>query len=120
MSQILQDQNGDLAIIDNKMHLVEDNDEIQQRLKQNLKTFLGEWFLDTTLGIPYFQLIFQTHTPISIIEDIFKDEILKTKGIVELLEFSLKKYDKKTRKLTIDFKVKTLNGSIALREDIYE
>ncbi len=36
---------------------------IRQRVLINLKLFLGEWFANTAIGVPYFQSVFGKNTP---------------------------------------------------------
>lgn len=103
MSQLKQTEDGDIEIANNQFSLATGSEEIRQRLKQNLKTFLGEWFLDTTIGVPYFQIVFDKSSPSSLIDDVFKDAILKTKGVVEIVEFKELDLNVGTRELTVDF-----------------
>ena len=80
---------NDLAIINNNFALtVNDSDaEIEQRLRQNLQTFLGEWFLDITIGVPYLQLVYVKGVAAILIESAFKDIITDTPGVVALTQF---------------------------------
>ena len=49
---------------------------VAQRLKIMLQTFLGEWFLDPTIGIDYFNQIFGKGRKLSAIDLIFQSAIL--------------------------------------------
>lgn len=113
MTQIRQTDDGDIQITNNKFSLTSNNsdEEISQRLKQRLKTFLGEWFLDSTIGIPYFQAVFVKGTPPEIIDGIFKDEIIGTRGVKSLNRFDSIEYDPATRVAQISFDVTTINGN---------
>ena len=105
--------NDDLAIENNRFVLtVNDSDEeIRQRIIQRLKFFRGEWFLDLTEGLPYFQAIFVKGTPADIIEAAFKNRIIGTDGVVTLSRFDPIELDSKLRNLTVSFDVKTINGN---------
>lgn len=103
MSQLLQTEDGDIDIGGNKFSLTSGSNEVRQRLKQNLQTFLGEFFLDTTIGVPYFQVVFDKSSPPGLVADVFKDAILKTAGVVELIRFNDLDLDSGTRVLTVDF-----------------
>ena len=59
MSQLKQTLDGDIAIEKNRFVLVGKDEEIRQRIIQNLKTWLEEVFTDKTKGIPWRQIIFQ-------------------------------------------------------------
>lgn len=106
-------ENNDLKIVDNNFLLSVDNSdqEIEQRIRQNLQFFLGEWFLDTTIGIPYFQMVFVKGVAPSLIEAVFKDAILETPGVSSLVEFRPIEYESSTRQLTVDFTVRTINNN---------
>ena len=113
MTQLVQNNDGDIDITNNKFSLTSNNsdEEISQRLKQNLKTFLNEWFLDKTVGIPYLQIIFVKGTPVSVIEAAFKGAIISTDGVATIERFDDLDLDTATRKLTVDFDVTTINGN---------
>jgi len=110
MSQLKLNINGDLDISNNALSIVEKDDEIRQRLAQNLKTFYGEWFLDNSLGVPWLEIIFQKGTSPSQIEALLKDAILATKGIIRLDEFKELDFTGNTRTLNVEFTVTTENG----------
>lgn len=113
MTQIRQTINGDIDITNNEMTLTAhlSDEEIVQSLKQNLKTFLGEWFLDLTIGLPYIQVIFVKGTPVEVIETAFKNAIIKTIGVSTLNSFDDLDLDTTTRELKVNFDVTTINGN---------
>lgn len=50
---------------------------IAQRLRIKLRTFMGEWFLDTTVGVPYYQDILGVKNPdLGVIASIFRRQLL--------------------------------------------
>jgi len=50
---------------------------VAQRLKIKLRTFLGEWFLDTQVGLPYYQSILGQKNPdLAPIRSIFRSALL--------------------------------------------
>lgn len=114
MTQLKMDDNDDVAIINNGVALTQNNsdEEIRQRLLQNLRFFLGEWFLDQTEGLPYFQAVFVKGTPPDIVEAAFKDRIIGTDGVESLERFEPLDLNSATRELKVDFDVKTINGTI--------
>lgn len=116
MSQLKQDDDGDIYIANNKFELVDRRDEVRQRLIQNLKTFFQEWFLDKSIGVPYHEVILLKGTPVSVIEATFKNEILQTKGVVNLTKFDPIDFDVGLRKLTISFEVMTFYGLLSIDE----
>ena len=114
MSQLALDDNGDIAIGNNKFSIVDGQAEVRQKLSQRLKTFLEEWFLDVNLGLPYLQLIFVKGTPASVIEDLFKNQIINTPGVTELTKFAPIELNEK-RESDLDFDVKTSFGEDAIK-----
>lgn len=113
MTQLKMDDNDDLAIENNKFVLTENDsdEEIRQRLLQNLRFFLAEWFLDKTLGLPFFQAIFVKGTPPDIVEASFKDVIIGTEGVDTLNKFDPLDLNSATRDLSVSFDVTTINGN---------
>lgn len=101
MSSLKQAANGDIVIADNQFSFVTGVDEVVQLLRHRLRTFLGEWFLDNTIGVPYFQDIFKKRPNPIAIEAGLKNEILSTPGVLELLKFDID-VDPTTRKMTVD------------------
>lgn len=65
------------------------SEEVAQELFIRLNFFQGEWFLDTTQGIPYFQSILGQKTPLGIVEQIFRQAITTCPGVASLASFSL-------------------------------
>lgn len=97
-------EDGDIFIGENKFHIVTGVEEVIQNLRQNLRTFFGEWFLNQGLGVPYFQDVFiKNPSPVSI-EAAFKNAILNTIGVRELIEFDLN-LDSAHRELSYTFSV---------------
>lgn len=60
---------------------------IRQKLIIKLATFRGEWFLDSTLGIPYWTSILGKNRSKETIDTIFKRAILSTEGVREIVAF---------------------------------
>ena len=103
------DENGDIAIENNSFVLIgltasTSLDEIEQNLKQRLRVFLGEWFLDQREGLPYFEHILVKAPDPVVLDTVFKRVIIGTAGVLELLSFDLN-LDTTNRKLTVSFKV---------------
>lgn len=107
------DDNNDLVIEDNELVLLDGGDLVAQLLKEKLQTFQGEWFLDTSLGVPYFQDILKKQVDLSGIGNIFKDQILNTPGILGLTNFNLD-YTENNRNLSLNFSVRSEDGEITI------
>lgn len=117
-----QDTSGDLEVVDGQLVLVGEQfgtqlREIEEHLEQRLRTLFGDWFLDTSLGIPYFEEVFQKPFNASVVESIFINEILATPGVIRLIEFNMD-IDKLTRNLKVDFVCESTAGIIQFNEEL--
>lgn len=55
---------------------------LTQKIKQRLQVFFGEWYLDRTIGIPYFETILGQNDPdIGATKAILISEIAKIPGV---------------------------------------
>lgn len=86
------DSSGNLAI-------VRDAEAVGQHAKQRLKTYEGEWFLDTKAGTPWLSEILGKNYDAALAETVVKAELLETHGVTEITSFSVK-FDRSTRNLT--------------------
>lgn len=112
MADVGLDSEGDLLIVDDELLLVEDDDAIVQNLTIRLRFFLGEWFLDTRIGIPYFADVFIKNPDLVLVRGLMRRTILTTPGVQSMETFTTD-FDNATRKLSVSFKVrKTEDGQI--------
>jgi hypothetical protein len=113
----LNEQTGDLDVgADGDLSLVDGIDAIRQHLKIRLQFFRGEWFLDTRLGVPYFEEILRKSPDLNVVQSLFRDVIRTTPGVVEITEFALD-YEGTTRTLSLDFRALTTDGPLQFTED---
>jgi hypothetical protein len=82
----------DYLLIDGDLALTSDSesggaDPVQQDILQALRTFQGEWYLDNTLGLPWFQQILIKNPDQSKIDALFINLILSRPGVVQLLKY---------------------------------
>lgn len=100
----------DLELVDGDFSLTQtESESLKQRLIIKLRTFRGEWYLDTQLGLPYFQRIFQKGTAKETVDSLFKQAILSEPEVQQLLEFS-SSIDRQFRIYTLNFIVKSSNA----------
>src|SRR5690606_17790014 len=85
---------------DGNLAVVTDAEAVGQHVRQRLQTFLGEWFLDTTAGVPWLDQILGKNYDPALAESVVKAEILATDGVEEILSFSVS-FDRATRGLII-------------------
>lgn len=86
-------------------------DIVAQRLKITLQTFLGEWFLNLEVGIPYFQQILNKVRSKSTIDAIFQNAILNDPGVLEIVSYQ-STLNNQLRGFDLQFAVRVLDGSI--------
>ena len=110
MTDIYLNQNHDLELLNGDLRITaSDYEDIKQRLSIALQFFLGEWFLDTTKGVPYTQTIYEAgFNDLPTLYSIFRTEIQNTEGVdtIESLELDL---DGDERILTVRT---TVNGIV--------
>lgn len=82
----------------------------RQRLRQRLRFFLGEWFLDQRLGIPYFERVFVANPDLPLMTSIMRKAILKTTGVGGVESLSLD-FDRKTRTLLVSFVARLIGNT---------
>ena len=85
---------------------------VAQRLYIMLRTFMGEWYLNTEHGVPYFQSILGKKNTKQAIDLIFQQKILAEEGVQEILEFSSTL--NVDRVYSMSFKVKANNLVVTL------
>jgi hypothetical protein len=82
---------------------------IAQKLRNRLKFFLAEWFLDRRQGLPFYQRILVKNPNSRAIRSIFRQTILTTAGIASVDELQLTINADRTSRL--DFRAALDDGS---------
>lgn len=85
---------------DGNLALASDTLAVGQHVRQRLSTFEGEWFLDTTAGVPWLDEILGKAYDPALAESVVKAEILDTDGVTEITSFSVS-FDRASRGLII-------------------
>lgn len=75
---------------------------LQQRINCRLKTIQGEWWLDGTIGVPYFTEVFKKSPDLAVLRQAFLTVIQGVPGVEHVDDLKLN-FDKKTRTLEIIF-----------------
>jgi len=117
VSTFAQTPDGDLALTSGKLTLLtEDADVVAVNLFNRFRLFLGEWFLDTRVGIPYIPQVLGVKNPdLRVIAQLFRRIILNTPGVIGLENVDVA-FDRGVRNLSYSFLAKakdgrTINGS---------
>ena len=98
-----------------KTHL----DFMRQRVHSVVSIFLGEWFLDVNLGIPYLPKDDNRTGHRSLIESFLITKVTAIEGIKRMAQFA-SAYDPHTRKLSIDFVAETDGGEMLEMKDVWK
>jgi hypothetical protein len=111
-------QQNDLEIVNGDFILCPtDTHAIAQAITIRLKTLAGEWFLDTSQGIPYFTEIFGHKRNERFIRQMILPEIEAVSGIHQVKDFNVK--EELNRKITISFNAVLSDGAhIPINESI--
>lgn len=84
----------------NNLAIVRGAHAVGQHVRQRVKTFEGEWFLDDTAGLPWFDEIMGKQYNPALSEAVVKAEILDTPAVTEVTSFSVG-FDRDLRRLNI-------------------
>jgi len=84
---------------------------IAQRLLIKFGTFLGEWFLDVTAGIPYREEVLVRAPDEAVLSALFRQNILETTGVTGISEFALA-LQPASRGLSVSFVATTDEGEL--------
>lgn len=79
---------------------------IQQRIKTTLQTFQGEWYLDRSLGVPYYEEVLQKNPDVGRVRSLLLLAVNSVRGVKEVLSFVVE-FIPATRRFVVNFKVRT-------------
>lgn len=88
-------------------------EEVAQRVGIKLRTYAGEWFLDTTYGIPYLQEIIAQARNKRDVDSIFISEIRSEEGVSNIISYD-STFENNTRKYTAKVVISTPDGEISI------
>lgn len=82
---------------------------VAQQIKITLLAFLGEWFLDTSFGVPYLEEVMIKNPRGGTLQAVFRAKIIAVPGVLRIrrLQFEL---DRASRGLTVIFEAETSEG----------
>lgn len=99
---------GDILFIDNA-------ERVAQQIKIQLLTFLGEWFLDVTHGVPYLDYVLIKNPNFTLIRELFREQILKVDGVSNLVSIDID-FESDTRKMLLSYEAESEYGMIVRKE----
>lgn len=100
------DQNGDMSWGANLANFYIDNGQaVAQAVLTRLRLWLGEWFLDTSQGVPYLTKVFGKNTQATA-DTVIRSIILGTLGVTSIASYQ-SVFNRQTRAITIQCSVYT-------------
>lgn len=97
---------NDIFLTNGRIQRVSEGAQVLQNVRCRLLTYLGEWFLNTQVGVPYFQEIFTKPANLARAESVIKRTILRTTGVEQIISFQLN-FNRTTRRLSVEFEAAT-------------
>lgn len=100
----------DLSVVDGKLATVAESEEVMQRTRIRLQRDRGEWFLNTTVGLPWYgNGILGSKNPARS-ELLIRQEIMATVGVSAIVEFN-PLWDDAARELALYAQITTTYGT---------
>ena len=110
-NDIKLDTDDDLLIENGLLFLHDKEDELtKQKVAVVLRTYRGEWFVDFSVGVPYFQEILVGKGNKDLADVIIRSAIQETEGVQDLISFSSTLNN--LGEYRVSFKATTTNGDI--------
>lgn len=96
-----------------RLTLVDGAQRVRQQIEITLLTFLGEWFLDTEHGVPYFEQILKKAPNRAAAEAVIRAKVKDVPGVVSVSEMRLL-LDSPARRFAVRAKVQTDEGLVEI------
>lgn len=113
----LNAKSHDLIISSADLMAIDNAERVAQQIKIQLLTWRGEWFLDTTHGVPYLDYILVKNPSIELIRSIFREQIMSVDDVNDVVNIEID-YDVKTRIMTVAYEASTSYGLITRKEKL--
>ena len=112
------DSDGDMALSSAGLpFFIGSVDEAIQRLRVRFLFFLGEWYRDQLLGVPYFEHVLIKSPNLTLVRSLWRQLILDTPGITSLVRLT-ESFDRTTRELRPVFSAIFEDGTVITDEDV--
>lgn len=108
---LLLDANGDLDLSNGTLNFTTGLPAVTQGCSIRLKNFKGEWFLDLTDGMPYFQDILGQKFNKAKVYKAFRNALISTPGVIQILKLTVD-FDNLARKMNVSWSVQGNDGTV--------
>ena len=114
MNDLALDQiTHDLVVTGLDTPLIMGAERVRQNLLIKLRLWTGEWFLDTEFGTPYLESVLGKQLSLNGAVAAIKTSILEVSDVRDIKSFKYS-FDRRERKLSINFEVSTPFGLIGM------
>ncbi len=107
----------DLETVNRDQRIISGSEALVQRIRIKLGHICGEWFLDTSGGSVNFGMLGKKNPNLQLISGIMRGTITRDPEITRLKKFVIN-FDKKERKLYVEFIADSVYGEIRRKESI--
>lgn len=111
------DDAGDYTIGTGADFLSNNPDTVAQAIATRLRLWRGEWFVDTTAGMPWSQEVLGKRQAGRNPDAAIKQQILGTQGVTGIASYS-SSFDGDTRRLVVAAVVDTQYGTVTISETL--
>jgi len=80
---------GDLRVTGGELSVLTGKEALAQRIAVRLRTFLGEWIFDITIGTPWFQNILGTRRREGLIQTLVRARVQNTPGVERVVTMTV-------------------------------
>lgn len=106
---------GDLVVKDGDLMIVSNAERVAQQVLITLREWLGEWFLNTSDGVPYLEYILVKNPNENHIRQILTEAIESVDGVTKVTELEFA-FNRILRTLSVSYEIDTDYGFITKRE----
>lgn len=106
------DEDGDISLVNGDAQTTSIGaEDLAQRLSIRLNTFQGEWFMDNTLGIDWWNRVMRKNRSKMAVDALIQDSILKEPDALQIVSYTSS--ISTDRKFSCSFRVRTEDGAIS-------
>lgn len=106
------DEDGDISLVNGDAQTTSIGaEDLAQRLRIRLNTFQGEWFMDNTLGIDWWNRVMGKNRSKMAVDALIQDAILKEPDALQIVSYTSS--ISTDRKFSCSFRVRTEDGAVS-------
>lgn len=105
----------DLLLKNRDLLLIDDAERVAQQIKVALLFWLGEWFLDTTKGVPYLQYVLVKNPNMAHVRQVLYEAISGVPDVKRVSSLDIE-LNPRLREATVKYAVETDYGLVTRRE----